>query len=269
MQTLNGNHCLLRLSNAKKIRERTRSVTAIAAIRSPRRERYSGNQTGGKYFIIEVEPDASDSWRLDPAIEMLKNGAVGIIPTDSYPAIVCDLGNKAAVQLLYEMKGTAPSKRLSILCRSFHDIAKYTLGFPALKPGQRDFFKIAKQILPGPYTLILHASKEMPKLVLNYQSGKSKRRVTVGVRLPDDPVCQAILERLERPLLCTTATMSADDGLAEAALLADEYSSQGLSFVVDVGARINEPSTVVDLTSSADGPVVVREGKGRVDLLEQ
>lgn len=76
---------------------------------------------------------------------------MGIIPTDSLPSFVCDLGNRAAIQKLYELKQMNPSKRLSILCRNLQDVATYTMGFPASRtPGQPDLFKIAKRVLPGP-----------------------------------------------------------------------------------------------------------------------
>ncbi len=76
---------------------------------------------------------------------------VGIIPTDTFPAFVCDIENKGAVTLLYELKGISATKKLSILCHNMRQISKYTLGFPvSTAPGQPDFFRIAMQILPGP-----------------------------------------------------------------------------------------------------------------------
>ena len=201
---------------------------------------------------------------------------MGILPTDSFPALVCDLENRPAVQLLYELKGASPSKKLSILCRNFQDVSTYTLGFPvSAAPGQPNFYKIAKQILPGPYTLILNASKALPKQITNFESGSSKKRSTVGVRLPDDAVCQAVLQLLERPLLCSTATVEDGGGrdgedpstmAPDAAVLADTYGPRGLAFVVDVGPRSVEPSTVIDLSGAV--PVLVREGRGDVSFLD-
>jgi len=194
---------------------------------------------------------------------------VGIIPTDTFPALVCDLENKSSVQALYEIKGASPSKKLSILCRSFSDVSTYTLGFPVSNvPGQPNFYKIAKQILPGPYTLILLASKDLPRQVTNFDSGRSKHRATVGVRLPDDQICQAILEQLDRPLLCTTAAIvDGNDGsiVPDAAVLADVYGPRGLTFVVDPGYRVADASTVIDL--SGPEAVLVRQGKGDASWL--
>jgi tRNA threonylcarbamoyl adenosine modification protein (Sua5/YciO/YrdC/YwlC family) len=196
---------------------------------------------------------------------------VGIIPTDTLPALVCDIADKAAVQRLYELKGARPSKRLSILCRKFTDISKYTLGFPVSNvPGQPNFYKIAKQILPGPYTLVLVASKELPKQITNFVSGKSKHRSSVGVRIPNDPICQAVLERLDRPLLCSSVKLEEeeDDRAGEApdaAVLADIYGPRGLAFVVDAGPRGAEDSSVVDLTGGE--PEILRQGKGDLSFL--
>lgn len=229
-------------------------------------------QKQNNVLIVTVDPEGSDTWRLDAVADLVKAGAVGVVPTDSSPALVCDLESRDAVQLLYDLKGAAPSKQLSILCRSFSDVSMYTLGFPvSTAPGQPDFFRIARHILPGPYTIILQASKALPKQITNYQSGRKKQRSTVGIRLPADPVCQALLERLERPLLCSTVKLGPDDDDAvfstDAAVVADVYGPRGLSFIVDVGPRVAEASTVIDL--SGESPVLVRQGKGDVSWLEE
>lgn len=232
-------------------------ISAAVKTRQPRQ---------GKHQFVQVEPDGSDAWRLDPIIKSIRDGGVGIIPTDTSPSFVCDLENKGAVQKLYELKQMSPSKKLSILCRNFQDIAKYTMGFPmSSSPGQPDMFKVARKILPGPYTLILHASKCLPKQVTNYDSGKSKHRTTVGVRMPDDVICQAILSQLDRPLLCSTAKLDgadADAGVPDAATFLDAFGPRGLDFVVDVGPRPAELSTVVDLSEGE--PEVLRQGRGEV-----
>jgi len=242
--------------------------------RSSKREKYAGKNVSSRTDIITISPDASDLWRLDPIIDLIKQGAVGIIPTDSFPALICDVANKNAVQLLYEVKGAPPSQRLSILCGSLAQIALYTTGWPSYFP-----FKLVKQLLPGPYTMILNSSKAMPKNTVSHQ-GKSKRQETVGVRLVDHPVCQYILNNVERPLLCTTAKVpinsSSDDimqlGGVDAAELADYYGPRGLAFVVEehddgVGGREAVGlTTVIDLTGAE--PVVIREGKGDIFFLE-
>lgn len=222
-------------------------------------------------LFISVEPDGSDAWRLDPVVGLLKQGAVGIIPTDSNLAFVCDLGNRAAVEKLIEIKRARGNIKMSILCRNMQDVDHYTTGWPPSRvPGQTDMFKLVKRVLPGPYTFILNASKELPKAVTNVEKGKSKKRHEVGVRLPDDAVAQAILQQLDRPLLCSTAASpDGEDGALycpDPAVLMDRFGPAGLDFVVDGGARLAEGSTVIDCTGAE--PEVVRLGKGDPSFLE-
>lgn len=238
---------------------------AAAAFRAA--ERGAGRR---QQLFVQVEPDGSDSWRLDPVVEALNQGAVGIIPTDSNPAFVCDLGSRAAVEKLLEIKRARGSQKMSVLCRSLQDVDTYTQGWPPSRtPGQPDMFKRVKRALPGPYTFILLASKELPKALTNVDKGRSKKRHEVGVRLPDDPVAQAILQQLDRPLLCSTASSPGDDDAGgfgpDAAVLMDRFGPAGLDFVVDVGPRLAEGSTVIDCTGPE--PEVVRQGKGDPALL--
>lgn len=203
---------------------------------------------------------------------------VGIIPTDSNPAFVCDPNNKAAVELLYRLKGAHASKRLSLLCRDFKDISNYTLGFPTLEPGEPDLFRLIKSnsILPGPYTFIMQASKQVPKQITNFDTGKSKRRSTVGIRVPDNDICQYLLNQLDGPLLCSSAfspgtndsngSLDSEGQTFDSALLADTYGRQGLGFVIAIeGSYDADPSTVIDFSGAR--PELIREGKGETSWL--
>lgn len=250
------------------------------------KKRPSGNngsekESGQGPESITVMSDGSDAWRLDDVADRISKGIVGIVPTDTYPALVCDIENKEAVRVLYELKRASPKKNMSILVRNMSDISTYTLGFPVSRlPGQPDFYKIAKKILPGPYTMILPASKRLPKQIIDFDAGKSKKRSTVGVRLVDNIVCQELLQRLEGPLLCSSAIlpdMREDDGRAsmipDIGTLSDFYGPM-LGFIVNIDdddeyhaspASANEPSTVLDLTQPEIE--VIRLGKGSVDWL--
>ena len=133
-------------------------------------------------------------------------------------------------------------------------------------PGQPNLFRIAKSCLPGAYTLILPASKQLPKACIRDKRGAAvcKLRRTVGVRLPADPVCDAILQGLSRPLLCTSVRVQRPDEpgsqwLADPARIRDELGS-AVDFVIDAGLRAGAPSTVVDL--SGPMPRLLRRGKG-------
>ncbi|KAL3139512.1 hypothetical protein ABBQ38_003835 [Trebouxia sp. C0009 RCD-2024] len=254
---------------ALKARPSVQRIT-VAFAKSAKRVKYSqasSRPARGRSLFIQVEPDGSDAWRLDVVVDALKAGSVGIVPTDTYPALVCDISDKNAVEKLYAIKGLSPKKQLSILCRNLQDISTYTLGFPASNiAGQIDVFRVARQVLPGPYTFILTASKQLPKQCTDYQSGKSKQRKSVGVRIPDDIVLQAVLSQLDRPLLCTSAHVEEQDQLEipEAAMFMDLYAGQGLDFVVDSGQRVAEGSTVIDMTGPE--PILMRQGKGDPSL---
>mmetsp|Transcript_9436 Transcript_9436/g.28394 ORF Transcript_9436/g.28394 Transcript_9436/m.28394 type:complete len:294 (+) Transcript_9436:279-1160(+) len=219
--------------------------------------------------LIELDPDGSDMWRLDVVADCLRQGGVGILTTDTFPAFVCDLENRDAVQKLYQLKGLSPTQPLSILCASFSDISDYTQGWQAANiPGQPDMFRLARQVLPGAYTFIMAAGKKLPKQMVDYLNGKSKVRRTVGVRMPADTICQAVLAQLDRPLLCSSirAADQMSGELPEPVSLFDQFQPKGLDFVVDDGRRYAEGSTVVDMTASP--PAVLRLGLGDATIFE-
>ncbi|KAI4387695.1 hypothetical protein MLD38_000108 [Melastoma candidum] len=244
------------------------TVRALALKRSPKRLKYSAprrfTKEGGLLYV-EVYPSAegAENWKLDPVVEILKEGAVGVIPTDTVYAIVCDLNSSSAIERLRRIKDIEASKPLSILCRSFRDIDKYTMGFPRGDgQGHANIFRAVKQILPGPYTFILTASKELPKQCTRYGlPTKYAHRKNVGVRMPDDVICRAILERLDAPLISTSVKVpSRNEWMMDPVIIADTYGPEGLDFVVDGGIRVADPSTVVDMTGNY--PKIVRQGKG-------
>ena len=222
---------------------------------------------------VTVAEDGSDDWRLDEIASLIREGHVGIIPTDTKYALVCDLESRAGVQTLYDLKGAGASKPMSILCRGFSDIDKYTQGFPDnVVAGRMQAFKIAKKCLPGPYTFILNAGKELPKVCLADPKSKSKNckaRKTVGVRVSGRAVTAALLSRLDRPLLSTTAPANGplgegeSDELQDPAVMAEAFGEK-LAFVVDAGVSFNPPSTVLDL--SAATPTLIRRGAGDAGL---
>ncbi|CAL1358381.1 unnamed protein product [Linum trigynum] len=241
-------------------------VLAMAVKRSPKRLKYSAprfTKEGGLVYV-EADPSGEDSWKMDPIVALLKQGAVGVIPTDTVYAIVCDLKSPSAIERLRRIKHIEPSKPLSILCRSLRDIDTYTTGFPRGDgQGHASIFRAVKHCLPGPYTFILTASKELPKRCMRYgtPSAKYAARKDVGVRIPDDSICRAILEKLDAPLISTSVKgLKENEWLLDPVAIADAYGPEGLDFIVDGGVRVADPSTVVDITRIT--PVVVRQGKG-------
>eukprot|EP00250_Pteridium_aquilinum_P009422 c18658_g1_i1 orf=147-1097(+) len=247
--------------------------------RSPKRLKYRFTSTRKVMESVYVSVDSlgSDVWKLDRVIQLLKDGAVGVIPTDTVYAIVCDLKEPTSIDRIYRIKNMDPKKPLSILCRSFQDIDTYTTGFPrGNSQGHTNIFRAARQCLPGPYTFILPASKEMPKQCTNFGGSAEScaPRSSVGVRMPNDVICEAILKELDGPLICTSVRRPADDNwLLDPVIISDTYGAsegkEGVDFVVDGGLRIADPSTVVDMTGKM--PLLLRRGKGLVEdwMLEE
>ncbi|XP_068655680.1 uncharacterized protein [Aristolochia californica] len=190
--------------------------------RSPKRLKYSAPRftKGGELLYVKIELLEGEAWKLEPVVELLKNGAVGVIPTDTVYAIVCDLKSHSAIERLRRIKDIDTSK----------------------------------------YTFILPASKELPKQCMKYGAAPKSRK-SVGVRMPDDPICQSILRQLDAPLISTSVKWPTQDAwMIDPVIIADTYAPEGLDFVVDGGIRIADPSTVVDMTGSS--PTIIRQGKG-------
>ena len=203
-------------------------------------------------MYLQLDHDYPELWKLAAVAQRIKGGALGVVPTDSVYAFVCDPENKGATERLYRLKEMDPKKPLSILCRDIAMVSVYTRGFP------NTVFRAARRCLPGPYTFILPVTSGFPRHLLG------KRR-EVGVRVPADPVCQALLEDLDRPLLASSVRTVDDRYWTSPAEIDDEFGSR-IDFVVDGGERVGAPSTVIDLTG--DDPVVLRHGQGDASLFE-
>lgn len=241
-------------------------MLALAVKRSPKRLKYSSPRftKEDELLYVEVDPSGADSWKLEPVVDLLKRGAVGVIPTDTVYAIVCDPRNHSAIDRLRRIKKIESSKPLTILCHTFHDIDRFTTGFPrGDSKGHANIFRAVKQCLPGPYTFILTATKELPKQCIRFGTtiAKYTSRKNVGVRMPADAICQAILEKMDSPLISTSCKCPKEnEWILDPVVIADTYGPEGLDFVIDGGLRVADPSTVVDMTVFP--PKIIRQGKG-------
>lgn len=178
---------------------------------------------------------------------MLDNGELGIIPTDSVYAIVCDALNPKAITELCRIKGIDPDKNnLSILCSDLSMAAEYsTIDNYA--------YRLIKSNTPGPFTFLLKASRTLPKAF--------KGRKIVGIRIPDNAPARMIVEAMGRPLLCTSIEFEDDDNAREPELIRENYDHYPISFILDAGEGDTQVSTIVDCSDS-DSPEIIREGKG-------
>ncbi|MEM7035772.1 MAG: L-threonylcarbamoyladenylate synthase [Bacteroidota bacterium] len=202
---------------------------------------------------LDIHPENPQDRHIRKVVDALKKGGVVIYPTDTVYAIGCDITNKKALEKVCRIKGIKPEKsQFSCICKDMAEIGSYAIQIST------PVYKIMKRALPGPYTFILQASKEIPR---HFQS----RRKTVGVRVSDHPIPAAIVRELGRPIMSTS--LKDEEGVYE--YDPDEiFSRYGnlVDVVVIGGWGGSEPSTVIDC-SDDDEIEVLREGLGSLDIL--
>jgi tRNA threonylcarbamoyl adenosine modification protein (Sua5/YciO/YrdC/YwlC family) len=197
-------------------------------------------------MILSLHPDTPQLRQLERIRETLeKDGIIGY-PTDTLYGLGCMISRKRAVDRIHALKGRDPKKPLSILCADMEMLCRYSQYIDTAT------FRLLKQILPGPYTVVLPASREVPRYLQNKQ--------TVGLRIPDNAFCRALTRLLGEPVLTTSYRTSPDSPLNTAWEIEEELG-HALDLVIDCGQPEGVPSTVLDLTESE--PQLLREGAGR------
>lgn len=179
--------------------------------------------------------------------QSLKEGGIIIYPTDTIYGLGCDIFQPKAVERICRIKGIEPQKaQLSFVCADLSDLSQYAkqLGTPV--------YRTLKQYLPGPYTFILEASKEVPKIL------KSKRD-TIGLRIPDNAIAQALVLELGRPVLSASLPGDFVEEYTDPEAIYDKFEKL-VNYVIDGGIGGMKPSTIIDYTSGE--PEVIREGAG-------
>ncbi|MDQ6628098.1 MAG: L-threonylcarbamoyladenylate synthase [Pseudomonadota bacterium] len=203
-----------------------------------------------QYF--EVHPANPQQRLLKQAAQILHGGGIAAIPTDSSYALVCHLDDKTAAEQLRRIRGVDERHHLTLLCRDLSELASYARVDNAQ-------YRLLKAATPGPFTFILEATKEVPRRV----SHPSRR--TIGLRVPDHAVTQALLELLGQPLLATTLIAAGEtEPINDPARIRERYEKL-VQAIVDAGACPMRPTTVVDLSGPV--PVLVRRGGGDPALL--
>jgi tRNA threonylcarbamoyl adenosine modification protein (Sua5/YciO/YrdC/YwlC family) len=196
---------------------------------------------------FEVHPQNPQPRLLKQAAQILHDGGVVAIPTDSSYALVCQLDDKEAVENLRRIRQVDEKHHLTLLCRDLSELASYA------RVDNRQY-RLLKLGTPGPYTFILEATKEVPRRV----SHPSRR--TIGLRVPDHKVTQELLALFGEPLLATTLIPPGEtEPLNDAEEIRERFKKQ-LQAVVDAGACPMQPTTVIDL--SGVEPELVRQGRG-------
>ena len=203
-----------------------------------------------QYF--EVHPQNPQARLLKQAVGLLNQGGVLAAPTDSSYALVCHLDDKAAVDTLRRLRGVDDKHQLTLLCRDLSELASYARVDNAQ-------YRLLKSATPGPYTFILEASKEVPRRVSH------PSRKTIGLRVPDHAVLQALLALHEGALLATTLIPPGEQAPLNDAGAIRERFEKLIAGVIDAGACPLEPTTVIDLSQGE--PLVLRLGRGDLAAL--
>jgi tRNA threonylcarbamoyl adenosine modification protein (Sua5/YciO/YrdC/YwlC family) len=202
--------------------------------------------------LYELHQHNPQQRTIEQIVAALQKGAVMLYPTDTVYAIGCDLNVKSAVEKVRRIKQMSNDKPLTFLCSSLSNIAEYAMVSDRA-------YRIMKHLIPGPYTFLLPATKQVPKLVM------SPKRKSTGIRVPEHTLCQSLLTTLGNPIVSTSAHLLDDDGESPTLNLEKAYLFDALENQVDIiidnqvdpGFNV---STILDFTT--DEPEVVRQGLG-------
>ncbi len=199
--------------------------------------------------VLQIHPDNPQPRLVRQAVAEIARGGVVVYPTDSCYAIGCRLGNKKGVERIRQLRGLREDHHLTLLCRDVSEISAYA------QFTNRDF-RLLKERTPGPYTFILPASREVPRRL------QHPKRRSIGIRIPGDPICQALIEALGEPLMSSSLILPGEQQpLTDPNEIIDRLDRQ-VDVIIDGGEGRLQPSTVIDL--SGEAPVLVREGQGEV-----
>lgn len=197
--------------------------------------------------LVHIHPETPQPRLLSQAAEFIRQGAVVALPTESCYALGCHLGDKEAMDKVRLIRGIDDRHHLTLMVRDLSEIAQYARVDNAQ-------YRLLKATTPGAYTFILEGSKELPRRVLH------PKRKTIGVRVPEHPVAQALLAELGEPLLTTTLQLPGDESpLTEGWEIEDRLNGQ-VDWILDGGHCGIEPTSIIDLSDGA--PQLVRAGRG-------
>jgi tRNA threonylcarbamoyl adenosine modification protein (Sua5/YciO/YrdC/YwlC family) len=206
--------------------------------------------------IYQIHPDNPQTRSIEQIVTALRQGAVMLYPTDTVYAIGCDLNAKTAIERVRKIKQLSNDKPLTFLCPSLSNIAQYAVVHDSA-------YRIMRNLIPGPYTFLLPATKLVPKLVMN------PKRKTTGIRVPDHAISAALLQTLGNPVISTSANAPDDDEIPSKDRdysplslvdLCDRFDNL-VDLIIDDGSEPTaQTSTILDLTT--EEPILIRKGLG-------
>lgn len=202
-------------------------------------------------MVIEINPDNPQPRLIAKVVEILEKGGVITYPTDTTYGIGCSIMSKRGIERIYSIKQREKNKPFSFICSDLSDIARYA------KVSNYQY-KVMKRLLPGAFTFVLNATNIVPGLLVTKQK-------TVGIRIPDNKICLAIVQALGHPIITTSANRSGEEPIGDPSVVDQELGKQ-VDLVVSGGILSAAVSSVVSLID--DSPVVLRKGLGDVSWCE-
>jgi tRNA threonylcarbamoyl adenosine modification protein (Sua5/YciO/YrdC/YwlC family) len=203
--------------------------------------------------FFQIHPENPQVRLIRRAVEILLSGAVIVYPTDSSYAFGCQIGAKDAMERIRRIRRLDDKHNFTLVCRDLSEITTYAKI-------DNQAFRLLKALTPGPYTFIHEATKQVPRRLLH------PRRKAIGIRVPDNAICRALLAELDQPILSTTLMLPDDDRPLTDPEEMRERLDKLVDLVIDGGFCGLEPTTVVDMI--AEPPQVIRVGKGAPSLFE-
>ncbi len=202
-----------------------------------------------QYF--QIHPDNPQPRLIKRAVEILERGGVIVLPTDSSYALACRIDDKRALERIRQIRRLGDKHNFTLLCSDLSQVSQFVRL-------TNEAHRLIKALTPGPYTFVLRATKEVPRRL------QHPSRKTVGIRVPDNTVCQALLAELGAPLFSTTLILPGQERALEEAEEIRDRLEKVVDLVIDSGPIPYQPTTVILLTEEI--PEVVRWGKGREKL---
>lgn len=200
-------------------------------------------------MIVQINPKNPQPRHIKRVVDVLREDGVIVYPTDTVYGLGCDINSKKALERVRRIKKFDNKRHLSFVFSDLKTIAYYAQV--------TDFaYKVLRRYLPGPYTFVLKATRLVPRLVLT-------KKNEVGIRIPDNRICHALVAELGNPILSSSVRLPDDQLLDDPVEIERMYKGQ-VELVVDGGVFLPQPSSVVSLMD--DVPVVLREGKGDLAL---
>jgi len=202
-------------------------------------------------MLVSINSENPQMRLIRKAVDILENGGIVIYPTDTVYGIGCDLLNRRAIERIYDIKQRSRKQPFSFICADLKDISQY-----AIVPNYA--YKAMKRLLPGPYTFVLEASRLVPRIIL-------PKRKSVGIRVPDNRICLALVSAFGRPVISTSVTTADGEIMTDPGEIEEKFKNR-VDLVIDGGILPPAESSVVSFLEEV--PEVIRVGKGDVNIFQ-